>query len=177
MSRFRQSALLPAVMAALVAGCSSPPARTPEPSAPAPVVTAATPSPGPSAAAALAPLEAPPVVPGELSRRVVTVKDGHSDNKTILHRDAKSGTEYGVQAACTSATPGTTLSVEVRRSKPGADAEPLSSGTIPCDGRVTLNGFGSLPAESIVVDLSGDRSGVTSAYAVLAPISSLMEVE
>ncbi|HWS34399.1 MAG TPA: hypothetical protein VN408_16860 [Actinoplanes sp.] len=146
---------------------------------PSPAVTtggAGEPSFTPPTAATSTPataLQPPAVVPGELSRRVVSRKDGHLDSKSTLHRSARKGHEYGIQAACTSTTSGTALSVEVRSGKPGAADVALATGTIPCDGTVTVNGVGTLPAEPILVYLHGDQSGVPSAYAILAPVSAL----
>ncbi|PWK40470.1 hypothetical protein BC793_11978 [Actinoplanes xinjiangensis] len=78
-----------------------------------------------------------------------------------------------MQAACTSATPGKTLSVEVRSGEPGASDEAIATAEIPCDATVTVNGLGGLPAEPIIVDLRGNQSDVLSAYAIVAPTASL----
>ncbi|WP_229074499.1 hypothetical protein [Actinoplanes sp. DH11] len=104
---------------------------------------------------------------------MLTQKDGHPAGETTLRRNARAGQQYGVQAACTSATSGKTLSVEVRSGRPGASADPIATAEIPCDGTMTVNGLGTLPAEQIIVYLQGDQSDVTSAYAIVAPTSSL----
>lgn len=130
----------------------------------------------PSAATSTPPLvrlDPPPAVVGELSRRVLTQKGGHPANETTMRRSARAGQQYGVQAACTSATSGKTLPVEVRSGRPGASDDPIASVEIPCDGTVTVNDLGTLPAEQIVAYLQGDQSDVPSAYAIIAPTSSL----
>jgi hypothetical protein len=130
----------------------------------------------PSAATSTTPLvrlDPPPVVVGELSRRVLTQKDGHPAGETTLRRNARAGQQYGVQASCISATSGKTLSVEVRSGRSGASDDPVATAEIPCDGTVTVNDLGTLPAEQIVVYLQGDQSDIPSAYAVIAPTSSL----
>jgi hypothetical protein len=104
---------------------------------------------------------------------VVTQKDGHPDSQSILRRSADAGSEYGMQAACTSATPGKTLSVEVRSGEPGTSDEAIATAEIPCDATVTVNGLGGLPAAPIIVDLRGNQSDVLSAYAIVAPTASL----
>lgn len=121
----------------------------------------------------LALVKPPRIVAGELSRRVFTRKDGHPSAKITVHRDASGGQEYGIQAACTSATAGKTLSVEVRSGRPGASDEPIATDEIPCDGTVAVNGLGTLPAEAIVAALRGDHADVSSAYVIVAPMSSL----
>ncbi|MBG0568186.1 hypothetical protein [Actinoplanes aureus] len=104
---------------------------------------------------------------------MLTQTDGHPAGETTLRRSARAGQQYGVQAACTSATSGKTLSVEVRSGRPGASAERVATAEIPCDGTVTVNDLGTLPAEQIVVYLQGDQSDILSAYAIIAPTSSL----
>ena len=71
------------------------------------------------------------------------------------------------------ATPGKTLSVEVRSSEPGATAEARTTVEIPCDGTVTVAGPTELPAQSFAVHTVGDHADVSSGYAVLAPEPSL----
>ena len=168
-------ALLTAVTAAAtIAGCTNGPAQGPKPSASS--QNENRPSRMPSAATSTTPLvrvNPPLTVVGELSRRVLTQKDGHPAGETTVRRDARAEQPYGVQAACTSATSGKTLSVEVRSGEPGASDDPMATAEIPCDGTVTLNGLGTLPAEQIIVYLQGDQSDVPSAYAIIAPMSSL----
>ncbi|MEU7905329.1 hypothetical protein [Actinoplanes sp. NPDC049118] len=106
---------------------------------------------------------------------MLTQKDGRPAAETTLRRDARAGQQYWVHAACTSATPGKTLSVEVRSGRPGASDDAFAAAEIPCDGTVTVNGLGNLPAEQSVVYLQGDQSDVLSAYAIIAPTSSLPE--
>ncbi|MBO3741832.1 hypothetical protein [Actinoplanes flavus] len=107
---------------------------------------------------------------------MLSSKDGHPAGATTLGVSARAGQEYWVHAACTSTTPGKTLSVEVRSAKPGAPADALVAFEIPCDGTLTVNGIGDhLPAEPIGVYLLGDQSDVPSAYAVVAPTPSLPE--
>ncbi|KUL34263.1 hypothetical protein ADL15_16655 [Actinoplanes awajinensis subsp. mycoplanecinus] len=83
------------------------------------------------------------------------------------------GQEYWMHAACTSTAPGTTLSVEVASGELDASSEALVTAGVPCDGGVTVNDIGPLPAETIAVYLRGDRSDILAAYAVIAPVSSL----
>ncbi len=118
-------------------------------------------------------LKPPPVVAGELSRRVITQMDGHPAAETTLRRDARAGQQYWMHAACTSATSGKTLSVGVRSGRPGASGEAFVTAEIPCDGTVTVNGLGTLAAEQSVVFMEGDQSDVPSGYAIITPTSSL----
>ncbi|MBB2946398.1 hypothetical protein FB565_006166 [Actinoplanes lutulentus] len=104
---------------------------------------------------------------------MLTQKDGHPAGETTVRRTARAGQQYGVQAACTSATSGRTLTVEVRSGRAGASDDPIATAEIPCDGTVTVNVVGTLPGEQIVVYLQGDQSDVPSAYAIIAPTSSL----
>ncbi|WIM98381.1 hypothetical protein ACTOB_001980 [Actinoplanes oblitus] len=104
---------------------------------------------------------------------MLTQKGGHPAGETTLRRSARTGQQYGVQAACTAVTSGKTLSVEVRSGKPGASADPVATAVIPCDGTVTVNGLGTLPTEQTVVYLQGDQSDILTAYAIIAPTSSL----
>jgi hypothetical protein len=175
MPRSRTTALLTAVAAAAtIAGCTNGPGPGPKPSASP--HNENRPSQMPSTAIRTTPLvrlDPPTAVVGELSRRVLTQRDGHPAGETTLPRIARAGGQYGVQAACISATSGKTLSVEVRSGRPGASADPIATAEIPCDGTVTANGLGTLPAEQIVVYLQGDQSDVPSAYAIIAPMSSL----
>jgi hypothetical protein len=166
--------VLLAVLAALaLAGCTSGPAPEPKPAAPTHSADGPSPVPDPP----LTRLTAPPAAPGELSRRVLSAKDGHPDNVTILRRSPRAGQEYWLHAACTSATPGKTLSAEVRSGEPGATDDAMTTIEIACDGTVAVNGLGTLPAESIVVYLQGDQSDVLSGYAVIAPAPSLPDGE
>ncbi|WP_328474813.1 hypothetical protein OHA21_16210 [Actinoplanes sp. NBC_00393] len=110
---------------------------------------------------------------GELSRRVVTQKDGHPVAETTLRRDARAGQQYWMHAACISATSGKTLSVGVRSGRSGASDEAHVTAEIPCDGIVTVNDLGTLPAEQSVVFMEGDQSDVPWGYAIIAPTSSL----
>ncbi|WP_412743703.1 hypothetical protein [Krasilnikovia sp. MM14-A1004] len=96
---------------------------------------------------------------------------------TTVRRNARAGQEYWVQAACTSATPGKSLSLEVRSAKPGASDDALATAEIRCDSTPTVNGIGDLPAEPIVLDLRGDQSDVPSAYAVIEPTPSPPEAK
>lgn len=155
--------LLPALAAVAVAGCDP----EPEPAASSAPPAAASPSPP------VVRLTPPPEVAGELSRVVLSREDGHPSNNAVIHRSARAGQDYWVHAACTSTTPGKTLSLEVRSGEPGAPDEAMATAEIPCDGNVTVNGLGRLPAETIVVYLRGDQSDLPSAYALIAPTPSL----
>jgi hypothetical protein len=170
MSGSRHTAVLFALLtAAALAGCTSHPTPTTPPRSanpPSPVTVDSTSTPPIR-------LQPPSEVAGELSRRVLAQNDGHPDNQTVLRRNARGGLEYAVQAACTSTTPGKTLSVEVRSGKPGASDDAMVTTDIPCDGKVTVNGVGDLPAEPIIADLRGNQSDVLSAYAIVAPADSL----
>jgi len=168
MPRPQHAAVLLAALAAVtLTGCTNDPAPDPKP--------AASPGNGPSpvpSVTGMPPriLEPPPTVAGELSRRVLSSEDGQPVGATTVSGDARPGQEYDVRAACTSATPGKTLSVEVRSAKPGASDAALAAFGIPCDGTVTVNGIGDrLPAEPVGIYLLGDRSEVVSAYAIVAP--------
>jgi hypothetical protein len=178
MSSSRTTALLIAVTAAAtIAGCTNDPTHGPKPSAsfdngnrPSQIPSATTTT---SSGIPLVRLVPPPASAGELSRRVLTQKDGHHASQTTLRRNARAGQQYWVHAACISATSGKTLSVEVRSGRPGASDDAIADVEIPCDGTVTVNGLGTLPAEQIVVYLRGDQSDVPSGYAIIAPTSSL----
>jgi hypothetical protein len=154
--RSRTTALLIAVVAAATtAGCANDLATSPR--------DANRPSPARSAAAIggtpLVRLLPPSVVPGELSRRVLTLKDGHPVGETILRRAARAGQRYWVHAACTSATPGEALSVDVRSAEPGASDDALVIVEIPCDGTVTVDGLGELPAEPLIAAVEDGQIG------------------
>ena len=112
---------------------------------------------------------------GELSRLVFTDKSGHPDSEMTVRRSARAGREYWLHAACTSAAAGRTPSVELRSGRPGASDDALAAVDIPCDGAATVNGLGTLPAEPVMVGLRGAVSGVSSAYAVVAPTPVLAE--
>ncbi|MEV6597267.1 hypothetical protein AB0M36_10435 [Actinoplanes sp. NPDC051346] len=112
----------------------------------------------------------PAVLAGEIVRTVFSDKSGTSRQESTVRADPRAGQEYWLRAACTSPTPGKTLAFKVVSAKVGAPDTPLVSGTVPCDGTVTANGIGTLPAEPIMVDLEGDHTDVTSAYALITPM-------
>ncbi|GIF06841.1 hypothetical protein [Actinoplanes siamensis] len=166
------SRLATLVLAVLVtAGCTNHPATAPRPSASAYTGPSEPAEPSASATTATPPkaLKPPPPIPGELSRRVVTRKDDHHEGRTTMGGSARAGQEYWLHAACTSTTPGRTLSVEIRSAEPGASGDAVVTTGLPCDGQPIVDGIGALPAGVIAVYLHGDQSDVLSAYAVVAP--------
>jgi len=114
-------------------------------------------------------MKPPAAIPGELVRVVLSQRSGRLDQKDTVTRPARADQDYSVRAACAAATPGTTISYEVRSGKVGAPDDALASGGVTCDGQVMVNGVGHLPAEAIVVYLRGVQADVASAYAVIAP--------
>lgn len=166
--------LLPVLAAVTIAGCTENSAAEPTPAGASHGDKG--PSRAPSATATGTPLmrlKAPPTVAGELSRRVLAHQDGRADNVATVRREARAGQEYWIHAACTSTTPGKALSVELTSGEPGASDDVLAATEVACDGTVTVNGLGHLPAEPIVVHLRGDESDVLSGYAIVAPTPSL----
>ena len=175
MPRSQHAAMLLAALAVVTStGCTDRPAPEPKPAASPGSANGPSPASSDTTATGMPPkrLKPPPTVAGELSRRVLSSKDGHPSGATTLGGSARAGQEYVIQAACTSTTPGKTLSVEVRSAKPGASDAALAAVEVPCDGTPTVIGIGDHPpAEPVGIYLPGDQSDVVSAYAVVAPPS------
>ncbi|MCW2139943.1 hypothetical protein BXY51_004507 [Actinoplanes cyaneus] len=108
---------------------------------------------------------------GELSR--VVAGTGNDRRVSTIRRKARADQEYWVHAACSSATPGKMLSIEVQSGAPGSSGNVLATVEIACDATPTANWIGTLPAELFAVYLRGDPSDVSSAYALVAPAESL----
>ncbi|MFG1659922.1 hypothetical protein ACGFIY_25635 [Micromonospora chersina] len=148
--------------ALLIAGSTSCTSHDAAPTSPAqPASTAPT---LPTAEASRV-LSIPPVTPDEISRVVYTAKTHNTDS--VVRAEARTGQLYALDAACTSATPGRVITYEVVSSKPNSNV-PVASGELPCDGNVMRNST-PLPATAIQISLGPDLTGVTSAYAVIAP--------
>lgn len=134
-----------------------------------------SPSPAPGASAVTAsavPPTLPPVLTGELTRRVLAGGEDRTDFRAVARTD----TLYGVRVVCTSATPGRTLTYEVR-STTGKDGL-VAGSTAQCDsgGGLLLMDAMYLPAERFEVHFDGGAAGlgdITFAYAVIAPSAVL----
>ncbi|SCG44606.1 hypothetical protein [Micromonospora humi] len=159
---YRTVALLSAPL--LVAtGCTSRVVTSPPPTGPASATTVA---PAPASAAPTVP--APPsVAPGEVSRVVWTAGTGRMSQ--TMRAKARAGQEYALDAACASTTPGKVIRYELHSATPDSNT-PLSGGDLPCDGRAIRNS-GPLPATAVQIRLGSDLTGVTSAWAVLRPVT------
>ncbi|MET7835549.1 hypothetical protein ABZS44_22320 [Micromonospora sediminicola] len=157
---YRCALVLSVALLAAVTGCTDQP-DAPPPAAPP--VSGGAPTPGPVAPTAVA---APPVTPGELSRTVWTA--GGRMDRTIRAK-AHAGREYALDAACVSTTPGHAIRYELRSATATANT-PVASGDLPCDGG-TVRDSSPLPATAVQIDLGPDLTGVTSAWAVLRPVT------
>lgn len=163
--------------ALLVTAC---PGCTNEPEERHPVLTTGPSSDTPSSAAAVSSAAAPtagptlpPTTPGELTRAILS----REKEETTFRRPARGGTEYGLQAVCTSKTPDRTLTYEVRATDTSGPHRFIAGGTLSCDATVMLNGLGtSLPPEPIHVEFDMGAAGLTDitfGYAVIAPMTEL----
>ena len=170
MLAIRCSVLTVAGLALLAgAGCTG------EPQPPG-TAQSSSPAPGASATAVTAPTvraTPPPVLPGELTRRVFSGGEDRTDFRAVARAD----TEYGVRVVCISATPGRTLGYELRRAT-GKDGF-VASSTVPCnsaEGRFRMDAM-NLPAEPVGIEFDGGAQGlddITFAYAVIAPAEVLL---
>lgn len=154
--------LLSALLLAGSAGCTG--QDTAPTSQASPAQPAGTVPPLPTASAPQV-LSVPPVTPDEISRVVYTAKTQTMDR--TLRREARTGRQYALDAACVAASPGRVIRYEVFSSKPNS-LTPVVSGDLPCDGDV-IRMSTPLPATAIQISLGPDLAGVTSAYAVIAP--------
>lgn len=110
-------------------------------------------------------LSVPPVTSDEISRAVYSAKTQTMD--AAMRREARTGQQYALDAACISATPGRVIKYELLSSKSNS-VTPVASGDLPCDGHAIKN-VTPLPATAIRINLGPDLTDVMSAYAVITP--------
>ncbi len=137
---------------------SAPPASLPSVS-PSTGPTGPTTSPPPAASV----YAVPPALVGELAR-IVYVKPGTVDGANVVVPAGRSG--YFVDFGCTAADPAQEIGFELLHG-----STKVASGTENCDGtdhKDTAVVAGA-PAETLHLELTGNLSGVSAAYAVVAP--------
>lgn len=127
-----------------------------------PAVAATTPATAPTSTD----LTFPRKSAGEVARAIYVPR---SHTRTLWQAPNKGS--YVVRAACSASAPGAAVTYEVLDSRPSTaeDQRLLSSGQVPCDGTVTVNGASPLVGNAISVDLTNISGGVTRAYAVVVP--------
>ncbi|MFI5934493.1 hypothetical protein [Actinoplanes sp. NPDC051494] len=161
MLRSGRTALL--LCALLTAGCTSESTPAPAPSVDAVTTPPAAPS---VSATPVVQVSPPATVEGELVREVYAAgKSG-----TSFEGQAREGVLYRLEVACAATNPDVVLEYAVRSARTGASGDALLSGNFSCDGgRDGVDGLTMLPAGQIDIDITGDRSEVTSLYAVIIP--------
>ena len=130
----------------------------------------------PASAPAGAPVPAlrvPGRVPGEISRTVLAPAHGGVQDTTTVWDRRDGDRNYVVKAACsaTRTTPLTYVLLDARTSSASkSEAErTISSGTIPCDGRVIADSAGPLAHLPVTVTFLPLPEDLSQAYAVVVP--------